>query len=91
VAKEDVAYFKERDDQEICRHLDACGGISAQKVDDGMIVFRLPKMEVVSLYTNQRYTFVCMVTYHFICTAESGFSCYLWLLRKECRRHNVQK
>ncbi|KAL3795930.1 hypothetical protein HJC23_002201 [Cyclotella cryptica] len=46
VAKEDISYFKDRDDKEICRHLDACGGISAQKVDDGMVVFRLPKMEV---------------------------------------------
>jgi len=26
--------------------LDACGGISAEKADDGMVVFRLPKMEV---------------------------------------------
>ena len=30
----------------MCRHLDACGGISAQKASDGMVVFRLPKMEV---------------------------------------------
>lgn len=29
----------------MCRHLDACGGISAQKAEDGMVVFRLPKME----------------------------------------------
>lgn len=51
VAKEDISYFRNRDDKEICRHLDACGGISAQKADEGMVVFRLPKMEVVSLYT----------------------------------------
>jgi hypothetical protein len=48
VAKEDISYFRDREDKEICRHLDACGGISAQRVDDGMVVFRLPKMEVVS-------------------------------------------
>ncbi len=41
---DDVAYFQNRDDQEICRHLDACGGITAQTVADGMVVFRLPKM-----------------------------------------------
>mmetsp|Transcript_19651 Transcript_19651/g.42702 ORF Transcript_19651/g.42702 Transcript_19651/m.42702 type:complete len:259 (-) Transcript_19651:155-931(-) len=46
VGKEDMAVFKDREDREICRHLDACGGISAQKADDGMVVFRLPKMEV---------------------------------------------
>jgi hypothetical protein len=46
VDKADIAFFKDRDDKEICRHLDACGGISAQKADDGMVVFRLPKMEV---------------------------------------------
>jgi hypothetical protein len=39
-------FFQDRDDKEICRHLDACGGIHAQTVDDGMVVFRLPKMEV---------------------------------------------
>ncbi len=43
---DDVAYFQNRDDQEICRHLDACGGITAQTVADGMVVFRLPKMTV---------------------------------------------
>lgn len=48
MAKEDISYFRDRDDKEICRHLDACGGISAQNVNDGMVVFRLPKMEVVS-------------------------------------------
>lgn len=46
VGKQDTSVFKPRDDQEMCRHLDACGGISAQKADDGMVVFRLPKMEV---------------------------------------------
>jgi len=46
VGKQDTSVFKDREDQEICRHLDACGGISAQKADDGMVVFRLPKMEV---------------------------------------------
>jgi hypothetical protein len=46
VAKADIAFFKDREDKEICRHLDACGGISAQKAEDGMVVFRLPKMEV---------------------------------------------
>lgn len=46
VGKQDTAIFKQRDDKEMCRHLDACGGISAQKADDGMVVFRLPKMEV---------------------------------------------
>jgi hypothetical protein len=49
VAKEDIQYFRNRDDKEICRHLDACGGISAQKAEDGMVVFRLPKMEAVSV------------------------------------------
>ena len=48
MAKEDIQYYKDRDDKEICRHLDACGGISAQKAEDGMVVFRLPKMEAVS-------------------------------------------
>ncbi|KAL7527827.1 hypothetical protein ACHAXR_002152, partial [Thalassiosira sp. AJA248-18] len=46
VGKQDTALFRNRDDKEICRHLDACGGISAQKADEGMVVFRLPKMEV---------------------------------------------
>lgn len=46
IGKQDQAIFKDRDDKEICRHLDACGGISAQKAEDGMVVFRLPKMEV---------------------------------------------
>ena len=51
MAKEDISYFRDRDDKEICRHLDACGGISAQNANDGMVVFRLPKMEVVSSNT----------------------------------------
>jgi len=46
VGKQDTAIFSKREDREICRHLDACGGISAQKASDGMVVFRLPKMEV---------------------------------------------
>ena len=47
VGKVDTAIFKDRDDKEQCRHLDACGGISAQKKDDGMVVFRLPKVSFV--------------------------------------------
>jgi len=46
VGKQDTAIFQDRDDKEICRHLDQCGGISATSPDDGMVVFRLPKMEV---------------------------------------------
>ncbi|KAL3822034.1 hypothetical protein ACHAXA_007827 [Cyclostephanos tholiformis] len=46
VAGEDVAFFQNRDDKEICRHLDTCGGITAQTVNDGMVVFRLPKMSL---------------------------------------------
>jgi hypothetical protein len=46
VDKADIAIFKDRDDKKICQHLDFCGGISAQNADDGMVVFRLPKMEV---------------------------------------------
>ncbi len=46
VGKEDQVIFQDRDDKEICRHLDACGGISATSSDNGMVVFRLPKMEV---------------------------------------------
>eukprot|EP00984_Skeletonema_dohrnii_P031608 scaffold24319_cov139-Skeletonema_dohrnii-CCMP3373.AAC.1 len=46
VGKQDTSLFKKRDDAEMCRHLDACGGISASKAEDGMVVFRLPKMEV---------------------------------------------
>jgi hypothetical protein len=43
---DDVAFFQNREDKDICRHLDACGGVSAQSVDDGTVVFRLPKMSV---------------------------------------------
>ncbi len=46
VGKQDIAVFSEREDIEMCRHLDACGGISGKTKDDGMVVFRLPKMEV---------------------------------------------
>jgi hypothetical protein len=45
VAKEDVVYFQDREDKEICKHLDNCAGISATSAENGMIVFRLPKME----------------------------------------------
>lgn len=45
VSKEDVVYFQDRDDKEICKHLDNCGGISATSSENGMVVFRLPKME----------------------------------------------
>lgn len=48
VGKQDTAVFQNRDEkeQEICRHLDQCGGISATSPDNGSVVFRLPKMEV---------------------------------------------
>jgi len=46
VTREDQAVFQNRDDKEICKHLDACGGISATSNENGMVVFRLPKMEV---------------------------------------------
>ena len=46
VGKKDTVVFKDREDKEMCRHLDACGYIRASKADDGMVVFRLPKMEV---------------------------------------------
>jgi hypothetical protein len=46
VGKQDSKVFREREDKEMCRHLDACGALSASKVEDGMVVFRLPKMEV---------------------------------------------
>ena len=36
---DDVAYFQDRDDKEICRHLDACGGMTAQVWAEGMVVF----------------------------------------------------
>ena len=46
VDQDDIAFFQHRDDKEVCRHLDACGGITAQTVDEGMVVFRLPKMSL---------------------------------------------
>jgi hypothetical protein len=46
VDKSDIAFFKDRDNKKICRHLDACGGISAQTSNNRMVVFCLPKMEV---------------------------------------------
>ncbi|KAL7500397.1 hypothetical protein ACHAWT_008151 [Skeletonema menzelii] len=46
VSKQDQTFFEDRDDKEICRHLDACGGISATSKDSGSVVFRLPKQEV---------------------------------------------
>lgn len=46
VGKQDTAIFKTREDQEMCRHLDACGGITAKTANHGSVVFRLPKMEV---------------------------------------------
>ena len=46
VGKKDTAVFKDREDKEMCQHSDACGYIRASKADDGMVVFRLPKMEV---------------------------------------------
>lgn len=48
VGRADQAIFQNRDpsEQEICRHLDQCGGISATSPENGMVVFRLPKMEV---------------------------------------------
>ena len=46
VDKQDQIYFEDRDDKEICHHLDACGGISATSKDSGSVVFRLPKQEV---------------------------------------------
>ena len=42
----DQGYYEHRDDKEMCRHLSACGGMTAQTVNDGMVVFRLPKMSV---------------------------------------------
>jgi len=46
VDKVDSAIFQDREDKEICKHLDQCGGISATSSENGMVVFRLPKMEV---------------------------------------------
>ena len=46
VGKQDTAIFQDREDKEICKHLDQCAGISATSSENGMVVFRLPKMEV---------------------------------------------
>jgi len=46
VPKQDQAFFEDRDDKEVCRHLDGCGAISATSKDSGSVVFRLPKQEV---------------------------------------------
>ena len=46
VDQDDVAFFQNREEKDVCRHLDACGGVSAQGVDDGTVVFRLPTMSV---------------------------------------------
>lgn len=46
VDQDDISFFQHRPEKDVCRHLDACGGISAQSVYDGMVVFRLPKMSV---------------------------------------------
>jgi hypothetical protein len=46
VDKADKGYYEHRDDKELCRHPDACGGITARTVDDGTVVFRLRKMAV---------------------------------------------
>lgn len=44
--QDDKAYYQDREDRNVCRHNDACGGISAQTVTDGMVVFSLPQMHV---------------------------------------------
>jgi hypothetical protein len=46
VGKGDVEYFRNREDKEVCRHLDKCGSIHAKEAKAGTVVFRLPKMEV---------------------------------------------
>ncbi|KAL9185298.1 hypothetical protein ACHAXT_003075 [Thalassiosira profunda] len=46
VGRQDEAVFQDRDDKEICRHLDNCAGMSATSAANGRVVFRLPKMEV---------------------------------------------
>jgi hypothetical protein len=46
VPKQDQAFFEDRDDKEVCRHLDGCAGLSATSQDSGTVVFRLPKQEV---------------------------------------------
>ena len=40
VGKQDTVIFQEREDKEICKHLDGCGGISATSSENGMVVFR---------------------------------------------------
>lgn len=45
VPKDEIIYWQDREDKEICKHLDLCGGISATSSENGMVVFRLPKME----------------------------------------------
>jgi hypothetical protein len=45
VNKDDVVYFQDHEDREICRILDICNGIQATSPENGMVVFRLPKME----------------------------------------------
>jgi len=47
VDKGDIEFFRNREDKEVCRHLDKCGAIHAKAADAGTVVFRLPKMEVV--------------------------------------------
>ncbi len=88
MAKEDISYYKDRDDKEICRHLDACGGISAQKVDDGMVVFRLPKMEVVSFNSTfiNSNLIVALLSPAFFLFLSLGPGRHMWLLRERCRR-----
>jgi len=46
VDKQDIAVHQDSDEKEKCSHLDACGGISATTKENGMVVFRLTKMEV---------------------------------------------
>jgi hypothetical protein len=45
VSREDIVYFQDREDKKICKHLDQCAGMSAESSENGMAVFRLPKME----------------------------------------------
>ena len=44
IPKEDQAFFGEKNDT--CRHNWACGGMSATGVENGSVVFRLPKLKV---------------------------------------------
>jgi len=47
VPKQDQVFSGDRDDgEEMCMHLDSCGGITANSKDNGSVVFRLPKQEV---------------------------------------------